>query len=763
MTLTKFVSIMNIGRFQNYSAVGDVTLKKTTLIFAENGRGKSTLCAILRSLQSNDPAHILGRTTLGSTTGPKVQLLTDRGTVSFRASAWTETLPHLTIFDSTFIAENVFSGDVVDLEHKRNLFRVIIGRQGVNLAKEVNDIDAEIRELTISIRLLRTAIERQIPTGIDFDIFMALDADPLIDEKILAKEKELEAVRQAAQLRSRAGLAEIKIPTFPAGFETLLRRTISDLSTEAEHRVSEHLATHEMQVSGEMWVQEGLGYIRDDACPFCNQSLQGVELIGKYRAFFGETYNELKAAIASYRKQLDLLLGDRAIADAEKPIASNEAAVEFWSRYCSLGVPLLSAPQGLSASLREIRDAAIEVLDRKAAAPLEVIPASQRFLNAFAVVQALRAAADEYNTAAGSANVIIIAKKASLEGVSAEQTLRDLQKLKATKTRQSEECSKACADHAEATNKKERLEEKKSAAKKKLEEYTKDVIRLYEQTINKLLADFQAGFRITGTTQAYPGGVPSSDFQILINDIPVNLGDNKTPLNVPSFRNTLSAGDKSTLALAFFLAELEHDPNKADLIVVFDDPFSSQDAFRKDHTVQKIRKCGVDCLQVIVLSHDLSFLKRLYDRLGTQNLEHKCLRLSRIGQSNTVITAWDIEEATQAQYRADLKALADFYNGVDGKPREVVAKIRPVLESFCRFLYPTQFDDDDTLGVICRKVRVAGPSHGLAQVCDDLDAANLYTRRYHHGENPLSAALEPIDDTELQGFVSKTLSIVGWC
>ena len=131
-------------------------------------------------------------------------------------------------------------------------------------------------------------------------------------------------------------------------------------------------------------------------------------------------------------------------------------------------------------------------------------------------------------------------------------------------------------------------------------------------------------------------------------------------MSTPSFRNTLSSGDKSTLALsAFFLAELEHDSNKAGRIVVFDDPLNSQDAFRKDHTVQKIRKSGSECLQVIVLSHDQSFLKRLYDRLREQSVEHKCLHLTRVGQSNTLMTEWDIEEATQAQQRADIYALRD--------------------------------------------------------------------------------------------------------
>lgn len=339
MTLTKFVSIVNIGRFQNYNAVGDVTLRRSTLIFAENGRGKSTLCAILRSLQSNDPAHVLGRTTLGSTTGPSIRLLTNNGTVSFRAGTWTQTLPHLAIFDSTFVAENVFSGDAVDLEHKRNLFRVIIGKSGVNLAKEVSDIDAEIRSLISLTRVLRAAIERHIPLGVDFDAFVALEANPLVDEKIAAKEKELEAVREATQLKARAGLTEIRIPTFPTGFDALLGRTISDLSTEAERRVSEHLALHEMQGGGERWVQEGIGYIRDDACPFCDQPLQGVDLIGEYRAFFGEAYNDLKDAVASCRKQLETLFGDRALADTEKPLASNED-----SGAGSVAYPLRSFP-----------------------------------------------------------------------------------------------------------------------------------------------------------------------------------------------------------------------------------------------------------------------------------------------------------------------------------------------------------------------------------------------------------------------------------
>lgn len=111
--LKKFISIRNVGRFQKYCAVGDVGLKRYNLFFAENGRGKTTLCAILRSLQSGAAAHVLGRTTLGSTDAPEIRILSDAATLVFSAGAWSNTVADIAIFDSTFISENVFSGDSV--------------------------------------------------------------------------------------------------------------------------------------------------------------------------------------------------------------------------------------------------------------------------------------------------------------------------------------------------------------------------------------------------------------------------------------------------------------------------------------------------------------------------------------------------------------------------------------------------------------------------------------------------------------------------
>jgi wobble nucleotide-excising tRNase len=761
VALRKIIAIKNVGRFQSYGASGDVTLKRYNLIFAENGRGKTTLCDILRSLRNGDPAPVNGRRTLGGSGAPEISILTDLGTVAFGAGAWTATLPALAIFDSTFVSQNVYSGDVVGLDHRRNLYRVIIGNDGVDLAHTVDELDADIRTKTAEIRDRRAYVQSYAPQGMDVGIFAELLADPDIDAKISTKQMELEALRQADQLKARAALTPLTLPVMPESFEALLTTTVEGLAVDAGRRLAAQIEAHGMHARGEAWLAEGLGYIRDEKCPFCSQTLATSPLIAAYVAHFSATYNRLRQQVTALRISIEDTFGDRAIAQAERTIDTNDAATEFWARYCDITRPVLSSSAGIGNNLRALRQVALSLLDRKIAAPPETIALDDAYTEARAAAESLRHAAATYNGAVQIANAAITAKKAATGNADVRAVESALRHLQAIKARHQPAAIAACQAHENALKEKETKEDEKVAARTKLDEHTEQVIGHYERSINDLLDDFQAGFRITETKHAYPGGVPSSSFQILINETAVNLGDASTPLDQPSFRNTLSSGDKSTLALAFFLAQLAHDPDKARRIVVFDDPFSSQDAFRKDHTVEKIRKCGESCTQVIVLSHDQGFLKRVWDRLAPQTAERKCLQLARLGMRNTAISEWDVEKATQQRFKADLKALADYYNACEGDPRDIVSKLRPVLETYCRNLYGGQFSEADMLAAIITKIRQDGPTHDLADDVDDMDAINAYTRRYHHGEGP-NPATEVISDTELQGFVKKTLAITGY-
>ena len=759
--LKKFVTIKNVSRFKNFSAHGDIELKRLSLLFAENGRGKTTLCAVLRSLQSGDGAHVIGRTTLGSTDAPEIRIISDGRTFFFGSGAWNSTLPDIAIFDATFVSENVFSGDLVGIDHKRNLYRVIVGMAGVTLAKEIETLDDASRAKAADIREKTALIQAFFPRGMALEAFLGLEENSDIDDKIRAKESELDAVRQAEQIRTRATLSALTMPVLPANFVELLTRAVDGIAEDAEVQVTAQIEAHAMHDRGQAWLSEGVGYVRGERCPFCRQVLApATVLIGAYRALFGQGYADLRTAITAMRTSLDDVLGERQIAFLERTAEHNVAAVEFWSRFCEITAPVL--PDDAGQRLRTLRESAVALLNHKAAAPLEAIVPDSAFTDAMAQVALLMNAVTTCNEAIAAANTTITDQKAATGATDITTIKAALVSLRLIKKRHELEVKTACEKYQAAVAEKGEIEEQKADVKDKLDKHTKTVLGKYEQTINRLLGDFHAGFSITKTEHGYPGGVASSSYQILINATPVELGNDNTPLDKPSFRNTLSSGDKSTLALAFFLAQLEHDPAKASKIVVFDDPFNSQDSFRKDHTVRKVRDCGEMCAQVIVLSHDLHFLKRIWDRLQEKPAERRCLELKRIGLYNTTIVKWDIEAATQSAYKTGRQALTDFYHDGLGEVRDVVQKIRPVIETYTKIIAGDTVAEADTLGVIVGKLRAAGPTHQLYPLCDGLDDLNVYTCRYHHGENQ-HAAIEPITDGELHSYVKRTLEMTGGC
>jgi wobble nucleotide-excising tRNase len=329
--------------------------------------------------------------------------------------------------------------------------------------------------------------------------------------------------------------------------------------------------------------------------------------------------------------------------------------------------------------------------------------------------------------------------------------------LRATKNRHSEEAAIFCQSLIDRQMEKEELEQQKERTRQELDQHTLQVMGAYEQRINLYLDRFNAGFTITRTTHSYRGRVASTSYQILINRTPVELGDVNTPINRPSFKNTLSAGDRSTLALAFFLTQMEREPAREKNIVILDDPFASQDSFRRNHTAQQIKRCGQLYGQVIVFSHDAGFLKLLWDKLPPA--ERKALQLLRMGEADTRITEWDIEDAVRGRYVAAIDVLQQYHGANEGVARQVIQQIRPVLEGHCRRICPGRFAND-ALGEIVGAVRAAGEADMLYPIVDDLDELNDYCRRHHHGEGG-DANEEPIDDNELAGYVRLTLRLVG--
>jgi wobble nucleotide-excising tRNase len=669
-------------------------------------------------------------------------------------------MPQILIFDSTFVAENVHAGDVVELEQKRNLYRVIIGQDGVGLAAEDARLATESREKTTAITAAAKGLQTHLPAEMKLEEFLKLAADADIDTKIAEQTRNVEALRQAEQLKNRAALTEFALPALPESIAATLTRTVEDIAEDAEMQVAAHLAAHQMTDHGEAWLAEGTPFITDGTCPYCGQSLEGLPLIAAYRSLFSKAYSQLKIDITALRAIVERDFGDKATGQLTTQAATNTAAMEFWRHYCTVASDgLLEMPAALVPALSGLKAAMLDLLDRKAQAPLEAIDLTtdSGFLEHAAAFDLAWASLIAINAAISAANATIAAKKAATAGGDINAAVTALNRLSAIKKRHDTAVADACTAYGKLEAEKAALELQKAAARTKLQDHSDKVVKPYERRINALLGDFNAGFSIDETGYAYPAGLPTSSYQLVINGTAIDVGDGKTALSKPSFKNTLSAGDRTTLALAFFLAHLERDPDRANRIVVFDDPFNSQDAFRRHQTIYEIKKACEWCAQVFVLSHDAAFLRQVWDkcpddqRIAIQITDHLALG-SKIGSCN-------LEEACKGRVASEIDDLLSFFNTGAGKTHDVAKKMRVVLETYCRATYPNCFDAADMLGTIVGKIRAAGDQHPAYPLLDDLDQINDYTRDFHHGDDPTDGTAEQFDPTEMRGYVRRTLKI----
>jgi wobble nucleotide-excising tRNase len=206
----------------------------------------------------------------------------------------------------------------------------------------------------------------------------------------------------------------------------------------------------------------------------------------------------------------------------------------------------------------------------------------------------------------------------------------------------------------------------------------------------------------------------------------------------------------------------EQDEDIGRKIVVFDDPFTSLDRFRRTCTQQLIQRVSDSAEQVIVLSHDPFFLKLLSDECPSANTNVKTLQMSKAGDT-TAIGEWDIQAETRSGYMKDFATLLGFYRERKGEPRAVARTIRPFLEGMLKTRFPGHFQELEWLGDFIAKIRAADQTGGLQHAKADLgelEAINGYSKKYHHQQN-VNADLEPINDDELHGYVKRTLRLVG--
>lgn len=756
--IESFNILRNIGQFDSVTPGANISLTPLSLFYGENGRGKTTIAAILRSLSLGEPSLVIERQRLGSQHPPHLVVKNGGLAITFQNGDWSQSLPEIAIFDDEFVAANVCSGIDHGAAHRQNLHELILGAQGVTLNSQLQNLVAKIDGHNTSLREKGDAIPATARGPFNVVDFCELEADPNIETKIDDAVRRLAAAKAADAIRQRSGFAPFSLPAFDIeAINNVLGQTLEDLQLDAADQVRAHLGT--LAANGETWVSEGMTHVATisdetgcEVCPFCAQELDGSDLIVHYQAYFSDAYKELKAKIRQTGIGVRDTHGGDIPAAFERSIRTAVQTHEFWRDFAELAEISVDTA-AISRDWKAAREAALQALREKAASPLEATALST---DAVGAIQTYRRRIEEIkelsNNLLGCNEAIDVVKEQSAaDDVSALQN--DLAKLNARKARFDPAIVVLCDAFTSEKNAKTTTEGQRDAARAALDTYRQQIFPTYESAINDFLSRFNASFRLGKMKSVNNRAGSSASYCVVINQRDVNV----TATSGPSFRNTLSSGDRNTLALAFFFASLDQEPNLAQKIVVIDDPMTSLDEHRTLRTRQEMRGLFSKVEQMIVLSHSKPFLCALWADASTN--DRSAYRLARTA-SGSEIVEWDVrnDSITEHDKRYELMAGYVQSGGADVE-RKVAAALRPTLEAFLRVAYPNEFPPGQLLGPFLGRCDQSPGTIISVDDANELRALKDYANRFHHDSNA-AWETEAINETELTDFAERTILFI---
>lgn len=732
---------------------------QATLFYGENGRGKSTLSAVLDSCGRNDPALIQSRATIGGDApNPRAELVFDGGPnpVNFDG-AWANHRPEISVFDSNFVHANAYTGLNVSSDNRRGLYEFALG-DAINDIAELERLDEQAREANQE-KALHTAHLLANATPYTLDQFIELVPDPHIEDRLRAARQLVTANADAARVQARRLLVPLNLRDLDLGqMFAVLSRTVADMNQAVVRRVVDHIDNHP-QEGFEQWLAEGQTFDQDDECPYCGQGTLEIELVGALRKYFGAEYSTLHSDLSDMAAIALNYVGVTVMTAIGNTIVANGDLQDTWSDiHATERLPLdidatLHETAELNALIERLHAAKAERVLSAVGSPEEVDEA--RRLQA-AILGRLRV----YNEAVAAINTAYEQRRAAIVAGNPAALRAEVARLEALARRGTNHVIERIAQFRGAATTATQAIAAKGALRERHDAYMEDLLRRYQDQINAHLTNFGAGFRIQDLEGVHAGGrTPRAQYLIDIRGAGIEL---EAQDGEPSFQTALSDGDRRTLALAFFLARLDLDPHLAHKIVVFDDPIASFDVYRKRHTIRAIEDLARRCAQVIVLSHDPLFLREVEQAMVAAGVPRVAHKIGYAAQDYAQFEDVNLAEVCKQPYFQKYFLITRFLNGEEpDRDNEVAKALRVLVEEFYKIRFPGNFGPTFRLGLMIEAIDAApadSPIAALKPKLDDLNRFNDFASQYHHADPQVAAPLPNIQ--VLRAYARAALSLV---
>lgn len=729
------------------------------MIYADNGRGKSTLAALLKSCGDNQPHLLLNRRTIGLSTPQNVELRFSHGNRStFTAGQWSAQYHGTHVYDLNFVESSVYSGGEINATHRKQLLSFALGENAVGAMKAFNDakdLAAEkARRLKVAEEKLTPYRDKATPAA-----YMRMKKIAGAAEEIVIIEQQLRQADSMTSIHTRKGYNSFACfrPDL-AGLLAIMNATHQELSSQAEDAVRAHVNNIE-SAAFKSWAHSGLNFIKNETCPFCAQSLNGIDLIGYYRECFDEAFSRLNAQVATLDDLKGRVMGTLNLPLLQSHIEQADAITALWAGELELKVELPNMEQ-IKASYEELDTQLTKLIAQKKTSPLTA-PDRMSVDRCTALLDAINDPLNRYNVSVTNANVRIAEFREQLGQLPVVQLRTRLKELNERQKRFSPEVVALVESYEQAKAAEKLAVDDKEARREALNSIMRNTLGQYEHTINKLLRDFGARFSIREISYNYSGGggEPKSEYAIELRGEKLALSGEAS-----SFKTSLSEGDKRTLAFAFFIAVVVSDPELQNKIVVIDDPMCSLDKHRRTQTLSVLKKVYDGSRQLIVMAHDMYFLKSLLEEFEKkkelQNVA--CMRIVHAQGDHSHFATLDVDRECESAYYSNHRLVSGYLAGENYVAREVATAIRPLLEGYLHRRYPGHVAPGLLFGEIVRKIAGAGSDSPLchaATLVEELNEINTYAGKFHHDTNAAAGA-ENVEPGELLAYSRRALSVI---
>ena len=352
------------------------TCRKATLIYADNGRGKSTLATTLRSVSTGNGTLISACRTIDGTLPPTVVLQFGSGhKVNFVNGAWSEKRPELLIFDAEFIGRNVHSGGAVSTDHRKNLLEFALGEAAVAARTAVDAATTASKAASDLVASLISQLSGHHSSML-LPQFEQLLEETDIDTKVAELNKRILAASNVAAIQVKQIPKAATEPSFDLdGLFAGLALSLKDVHADAEQVVKQHVAKLGSK-GAEGWLSQGLNFGDGLSCPFCDQDVSSNQLVTAYQAHFNAAYAALKSTVAGLQEKVAAGMADSVIEGIGNSVSTAAAQAAAWAEHVQTKNIIFDF-ETANASLKALREFLLELIRKKQTAPLEALGSAE--------------------------------------------------------------------------------------------------------------------------------------------------------------------------------------------------------------------------------------------------------------------------------------------------------------------------------------------------------------------------------------------------